>query len=133
MALTEQLGADAVVDGRKADVIAAARAFAPDGLDAALLTASGKAAERALETLRDGGRIAYPRGVQPEPEARPGVAVKGYVGDDAGPEVFEKLNRLIASGPFEVHVARTFPLEQAAEAHRALDEHYLGKLALRPS
>ncbi|MGH8718485.1 MAG: zinc-binding dehydrogenase [Burkholderiales bacterium] len=40
---------------------------------------------------------------------------------------------MIASGPFKVHVARTFPLEQAAEAHRALDEHYLGKLALRPS
>jgi len=40
---------------------------------------------------------------------------------------------LIGSGPFEVHVARTFPLEQVAEAHRALEEHYLGKLALRLS
>jgi NADPH:quinone reductase-like Zn-dependent oxidoreductase len=38
---------------------------------------------------------------------------------------------LIASGPFDVHVARTFSLDQAAEAHRALSEHYLGKLALR--
>lgn len=133
VALAKLLGADAVVNGRKDDVIAAARAFAPDGLDAALLTAGGEAAERALETLRDGGRVAYPRGVQPEPEARPGVTVKGYVGDDAGQKDFEKLNRLIASGPFEVHVARTFPLEQAAEAHRALDEHYLGKLALRLS
>lgn len=28
-------------------------------------------------------------------------------------------------------VARTFPLERLADAHRALDEHYLGKLALR--
>jgi hypothetical protein len=33
--------------------------------------------------------------------------------------------------PFRVHVARTFPLEQAREAHLALGEHYLGKLALR--
>jgi hypothetical protein len=31
-----------------------------------------------------------------------------------------------------VHVARTFPLDQAAGARRALAEHYLGKLALRP-
>jgi NADPH:quinone reductase len=46
--------------------------------------------------------------------------------------VIEKLNRLIESGPFEVHVARTFALDQAAEAQRALDEHFLGKLALRP-
>jgi len=41
-------------------------------------------------------------------------------------------HRLIESGPFDVHIARMFPLEQAAEAHRALDSHYLGKLALRP-
>jgi len=31
-------------------------------------------------------------------------------------EQIEKLNRLIESGPFEVHVARTFPLEKAADA-----------------
>jgi NADPH:quinone reductase len=31
-----------------------------------------------------------------------------------------------------VHIARTFPLARAADAHRALDTHYLGKLALRP-
>jgi len=37
---------------------------------------------------------------------------------------------LIDSGPFEVHIARTFKLEDAAEAHRALESHYLGKLAL---
>ena len=133
VALAKRLGADATVNGREHDVASAARELAPDGLDAALLTAGGEAAERALETLRDGGRVAYPRGGRLEPESRPGVAVKDYVGDDAGPEVFEKLNRLIMSGPFEVHVARTFPLEHAAEAHRALDEHYLGKLALRPS
>jgi NADPH:quinone reductase-like Zn-dependent oxidoreductase len=131
VALVKLLGADAVVNGREDDVITAARAFAPDGLDAALLTTGGEAAERALETLRDGGRVAYPRGVKPEPKARPSVTVKGYVGDDAAQEDFEKLNRLITSGPFEVHVARTFPLEQASEAHRALGEHYLGKLALR--
>jgi NADPH:quinone reductase-like Zn-dependent oxidoreductase len=131
--LAKRLGADRAVDGRKDDVIAAARAFAPDGLDAALLTAGGKAADRTLETLRDGGRVAYPRGVQPVPEARPGVTIKAYVGDDATQEDFEKLNRMISSGPFDVHVARAFPLEQAAEAHLALDEHYLGKLALKLS
>ena len=53
------------------------------------------------------------------------------------PQAIEKLNRLIESSgaarerAFEVHVARSFPLDQAAEAHRALDEHYLGKLVLQ--
>jgi NADPH:quinone reductase-like Zn-dependent oxidoreductase len=45
----------------------------------------------------------------------------------------QKLNQLIDAGPFEVHVARTFPLSKAADAQRALNEHYLGKLALRPN
>jgi NADPH:quinone reductase len=53
------------------------------------------------------------------------------------PQAIKKLNQLIESsgpagtGSFEVHVARSFPLDQAAEAHRALEEHYLGKLALQ--
>ena len=132
VALAKRLGADAVVDGRKDDVLAAARAFAPGGIDAGLLTAGGPAAERALQAVRDGGRVAYPNGVEPEPKARPGVRVQNYDGMP-DPQAIEKLNRLIESGPFEVHVARTFPLEQAPAAHRALEEHYLGKLALRPN
>lgn len=57
--------------------------------------------------------------------------INQYVGDDPAPQVIEKLNRLIASGPFEVHLAQAFPLNQAGAAHRALDEHYLGKLILK--
>lgn len=132
VALARQIGADAVVNGHQEDVEAAARKFAPDGLDAALLTAGGEAANRALTAMRDGGRVAYPNGVEPEPKARPGVKVSSYDGTP-DPQAIEKLNRLIESGPFEVHVARVFPLDQAAEAHRTLEGHFLGKLALRPS
>ncbi|HST57540.1 MAG TPA: NADP-dependent oxidoreductase [Longimicrobium sp.] len=130
VALAERLGADAVVEGRAGDVPAAARAFAPGGLDAALLTAGGEAAETALVALREGGRAAYPTGVQPEPQAPEGVRLDVYNGDPDR-DIIDRLNRLIEAGPFDVHVARTFPLEQAADAHRALDGHYLGKLALR--
>lgn len=132
VALARRLGADAAVNGRAEDVAAVARAFAPRGLDAALLTAGGDAAQRAIEAVREGGRVAYPNGVEPEPRAPRGVTVTAYDGDP-DLEAIERLNRLIEAGPFEVHVARTFPLEQAAEAHRALEEHYLGKLALRPA
>jgi NADPH:quinone reductase len=131
VALAKRLGADAVVDGHRHDVATAAREFAPKGLDAALLTAGGEAADRALTALREGGRIAYPHGVEPEPKARPDLTIQGYDGTP-DPEAIERLNRLIEAGPFEVHIARTFSLEQAAEAHRALDTHYLGKLAFRP-
>ena len=132
VALVKKLGADAVVNGRKEDdVEAAARKFAPEGLDAALITAGGEAADRALRAMRPNGRVAHPNGVMPAPKAPPGVKVLAYDGEP-NPAQIEKLNRLIESGPFEVHVARTFPLEKAAEAHRELDKHYLGKLALRP-
>jgi NADPH2:quinone reductase len=132
VALAMRLGADASVDGRADDVLAAARAFAPDGIDAALLLAGGPAADDALRALRDGGRAAYPNGVEPEPTAPEGIPVHAFNGEPDR-DVIDRLNRLIEQGPFEVHVARTFPLAQAADAHRALDEHYLGKLALRVS
>jgi NADPH:quinone reductase len=131
VALVRRLGADAVVDGHKDDVAAAAKRFARGGPDTALLTAGGEAAERALDALRPGGRVAYPNGVEPVPQERPGIVVTAYDGMP-DPEAIERLNRLIEAGPFEVHIARTFPLEQAADAHRELQKHFLGKLALRP-
>jgi len=132
VALAKRLGADVVVDGHKDDIVAAARKFAPDGLDAALLTAGGEAAERALAAVRGGGRVAYPNGIEPVPRAPSGVTIISYDGEPDR-QIVEKLNRLIEAGPFEVHIARTFSLDQAADAHRALNEHYLGKLALKPS
>jgi NADPH:quinone reductase-like Zn-dependent oxidoreductase len=131
VALVDELGADGVVNGRKDDALAAAREFSPDGLDCALFTAGGEEAQRALAAVRDGGRVAYPNGVEPEPQPRSGVTVQGYDGMPDS-QVIAKINRLIESGPFTVHIARTFPLDEAAQAHRALNTHYLGKLALRP-
>jgi NADPH:quinone reductase len=131
VALAKRLGADAVANGRTEDLEAAARAFAPNGLDAALITAGGEATDRALCAMKPDGRVAYPNGVMPAPNAPPGVKVQSY-DIEPSPQQIEKLNRLIESGPFEVHIARTFPLDKAAEAHRELDKHYLGKLALSP-
>jgi NADPH:quinone reductase len=132
VALAQRLGADMVVDGRKQDIVAAARKFSPDGLDCILLTAGGKEAEQSLEALREGGRVAYPNGVEPKPKGRKGITVKSY---DGMPKdgMIAKLNKLIEKGPFHVHIARTFKLDEAAEAHEALDEHFLGKIALQPA
>ena len=125
----KRLGADKVIDGHRDDILKAAHEFAPKGLDAALLTAGGKAAEQAIAALREGGRAAYPNGVEDVPQERDGVKVTSYNGEP-DPKTFAKLNELIDDGPFEVHIARTFKLEEAAEAQRALESHYLGKLAL---
>ncbi len=130
--LVKKLGADATIDGHKNDVETAAHNFVPEGFDAALITAGGKAADKALAALKDGGRVAYPNGVQPEPKVRSDLSVEAYNGEP-NPQVIKRLNDLIESGPFKVHIARTFTLDQVAESHRALEKHFLGKLALRPS
>jgi NADPH:quinone reductase len=128
--LAKKLGSDAVVDGHKDDILAAIHAFAPDGLDAALLTAGGEAAEKSIQGVRPGGRIAHPNGIQPEPQERSGVRLLCYNGEP-DPDIIRRFNRLIESGPFTVHVAQRFPLEKVVDAHAALDQHYLGKLALQ--
>src|SRR5262245_37571627 len=97
------LGADKVIDGHRDDILKAAHEFAPKGLDAALLTAGGKAAEQAIAALREGGRAAYPNGVEDVPRERGGVKVMSYNGEP-DPKTFAKLNELIDDGPFEVHI-----------------------------
>lgn len=128
--LAKKLGADTAVDGRSDNILKAAKEFAPKGIDAALVTAGGERTNQALSAIRKGGRIAYPHGVMPEPTAPDGVKVEGYDGEN-NPALIDRLNTLIDSGPFEVHVDRTFRLEEADKAHKALDEHHLGKIALR--
>jgi NADPH2:quinone reductase len=129
--LVKKLGVDAVVDGHQDDIVVAARKFAPQGLDCILLTAGGPKAEQSLEALRKGGRVAYPNGVEPEPKERAGIKFQSYDGMPREGTI-EKLNRLIDKGPFEVHIDRTFTLEQVNEAHKAMQKHFLGKLALVP-
>ncbi len=128
--LVRKLGADAAVDGKRDDVARAARELAPGGLDAALVLTHGESLDAALASMRKGGRIAYPNGVEPAPSAPEGVTLLAYDGVP-GPDAFERLNRLIAGGPFHVELGRVYRLEDAAQAHREIERHHLGKLALR--
>lgn len=129
VALVEKLGADAVVNGHDRGIMDAARAFAPQGFDAALIAGSSPLVADLIDVVRSGGRVAYPNGVRPQPEPRPGVTVRAYNGEPDA-DLVRRLNRWIAAGPFRPHIAQTFELEQAALAHEALARHYLGKLAL---
>jgi NADPH:quinone reductase-like Zn-dependent oxidoreductase len=131
VALVRRLGADAVVDSRSGDVAAAARRFAPRGLDAVLALVGGAGLEACAGALRAGGRLAYPEGVQPEPKPRAGVRIISY---NAIPGVaqYARLNRAIETMPFEVPIAAEYPLAGAAAAHERLAAgHVLGKIVLR--
>lgn len=128
--LVRKLGADAAVDGHGKGVAQAVEKFAPDGLDAALITASDKSLDAVLDALRSGARIAYPNGVEPEPKAPSGVTAHAYDGETTR-ERLQRLNQLIEAGPFAVHIDAQYALDEAAEAHRAVERHHLGKIALK--
>lgn len=132
VALAKRLGADVAVDGHRDDIVGEMRKFAPDGVDCALMTAGGKVAEQASEGVRDRGRVVHPNGVEPALKGRRSIHVQSFDAD-LSPKIIAKLNELIGRSTFDVHVARTFSLDQAAQAHQALNDHFLGKMALRPA
>ncbi|MFS0772726.1 quinone oxidoreductase family protein [Sphingomonas sp. 1P08PE] len=129
-----ELGADSAVDGKVADVAAAARAFAPGGLDAVLTFVAGPGLDAATSAVREGGRVAYPLGVEPEPRSRAGVHFHHFDLTLDAPATtrtkMTRLNALISSGPFQVRVARSVPLAHAGEAHELLRQHRVGKILL---
>ena len=131
VALVRRLGANAAVDGQRADLAAAAGEFAPDGVNAIFAVAGGKPLNHCLETLRADGRIAYPNGVEPEPKRRKGVKTVAY--DAAvGVNEFERLNRAVTAVKLKVPIAVAYPLADAAKAHQRLERgHVLGRVVLR--
>lgn len=129
--LALRLGADAAVDGRHDDIAAAAHRVAPEGVDAILATTGGEALERAIDTVRRGGRVAYLNGVEPEPKKGSGTEIISY---DAvsGVGEFERLNEATERAKLVVPIAAEYPLAEAAKAHeRVAAGHLLGKIVLR--
>src|SRR3954468_23445891 len=116
--LVRSLGADVVV-GRGDDVAARIRALFPEGVDG---LADGAVQDAlVLPAVKDGGAVA---------------TVRGYRGDGSrGLRVFPTLVRRVAQdraaldrlrqqaedGVLTLRVARTFPVEKAADAHRTLE------------
>jgi NADPH:quinone reductase-like Zn-dependent oxidoreductase len=131
VAFVRRLGADAAVDGKHGDLEGALRRFAPDGVDVVLGFAGGKVLTTCIDAVREGGRVAYPHGIEPEPRKRRGIKFVGYDAE-GGVREFAHLNRAIEHAAIEVPIAREFPLERAAEAHRLLEKgHVLGRIVLR--
>ena len=130
VAAVKALGADVVVDGRHGDIPAAARAFAPGGVDAVLVLAGGEAQQQCMAAVRSGGLAAYPSGVQPPPKAREGLRLIRYDAI-AGAQEFARLNAAIEAVHLVVPIAAEFPLADAAKAQQRLEAgHVQGKIVL---
>jgi NADPH:quinone reductase len=126
-----RLGADAAADGHHDDLVGVAHRFAPDGVDAVLAFAGGPALTRLLDTLKRGGRVAFPNGVEPAPRKRRGIKILAYNGTP-GVREFERLGRAIEEARLKVPIAASYSLARAAAAHDRLAKgHVLGKIVLR--
>ncbi|PWN40364.1 alcohol dehydrogenase [Ceraceosorus guamensis] len=136
VALARELGADAAIDGKTADIAAAVEQFAPGGVDAALALVGGASLDATIAGVRKGGHVAYPLGVMPEPEPRPDVHLQRYdlTNYNENPAIAQpamrQLNNLIQSTSFQVKIAQIFPLNQAAAAHQAVSARRVGKILL---
>lgn len=116
--LVRDLGADIVV-ARGKEFAERIREEVPGGadglIDAALLD------ELVAPAVRDGGRIATVRGFTGAEERgityHP-VLVREYAREQAK---LDRLRQQVEDGQVTLRVARTFPAEQAAEAHRILE------------
>jgi NADPH:quinone reductase-like Zn-dependent oxidoreductase len=133
VAFVRRLGADLAIDGKRDDIEAVARAFAPDGIDAVLAFAGGPALTRCLSTLRRGGRAAHPNGISPVPRERKGITITAY---DAKPGIreLERLDRAWGECRLQIPIAKEYTLANARRAHERLEKgHILGKIVLRMS
>jgi NADPH:quinone reductase-like Zn-dependent oxidoreductase len=115
--LVRDLGADVVVR-RGDDVADRIRGRFPDGVDG---LADGAVLDAlVLPAVRDGGRVATVRGYRGDGTDR--VAVRPVlvrrVAEDR--PALERLREQAEQGVLTLRVNRTFPAEQAAEAHRLL-------------
>jgi len=130
VAFVRPLGADLVIDGKRDDIEAVARAFAPDGIDAVLAFVGGPSLTRCLSTLRRGGRAAHPNGISPVPRERRGLTITAY---DAEPGIRElqRLDRAWRACGLQIPIAKTYELANARRAHERLAKgHILGKVVL---
>src|SRR4029077_7125603 len=105
-------------------------AFAPDGFAGALVFAGGHGWKDELKLVARGRHVAWPNGVEPDPTTPQGLKRHAY---DAtiSRATLERLSALVARGPFHVHITKTYALEATAQALRDVQDHHLGKLAIK--
>lgn len=147
--LALDLGADVAIDSTVDDLTAALRvANGGSGVDVVLEMTGGRVFDQSLAALAPLGRLAFygmasrqpPSAIEPARLMATSAGVIGFwlahlVRHPARlSEAVRDVLGLVAQGTVRPVVGRTYPLEQAAEAHRSLlDRSSVGKLVLDPT
>ena len=124
-----KLGATHAIDPHSPRRETVIKGIAPEGFDAALVTANGDDLPAFLSHLRSRAPVAYPNGVEPEihVDRHPSLPFDGEMSRKA----FELLNKAIGKRAIPLGV-EVFSLDRAADAHRRIEQgHVKGKIVLR--
>jgi hypothetical protein len=125
--LAKCIGVDEVLE-RDVDVAALVHERYPEGIEALLdlVSYAPEGFDTHAEVLKDDGRGASSLSAAGEGSGRHNV------GAVPSPENLERLGRLLEAGTLRVPIQKTYSLDQAGEALRALDaEHTQGKRAIQ--
>ncbi|MFI6463998.1 NADP-dependent oxidoreductase [Streptomyces sp. NPDC050538] len=121
----ESLGAVHVPSGP--DLAARVRTVAPDGVDGAYDLVGGEVLAEAATLLTDPTKLVTAGAPAPEVEKLGGARVERA----RNSAVLDALAELVVDGKLDPHVTRTFPLDQADEALRTVEEgHARGKIVI---
>jgi NADPH2:quinone reductase len=126
------LGAYEVIDYTKQDVVQAARELVPDGVDVVFDMLGGESLARAVDAVRDEGRIVSIAQPPTDERFRARGIHPSYVFVRPDGEQLEELGELVENEQLVVHLHEVVPLEEAACAHELLENgHVRGKVVLR--
>src|SRR5439155_27066815 len=90
----------------------------------------GKELTRCLDVTTNGGRLAYPSGIEPEPRKRRGLRIRSYDAQ-SGVRQLDHLAAAIEESRLEIPIAATFSLDEVALAHERIEGgHVIGKIVL---
>ncbi|MFF5302315.1 NADP-dependent oxidoreductase [Streptomyces sp. NPDC013161] len=121
----ESLGAVHVPSGP--DLAARVRAVAPDGVDGAYDLVGGEVLAEAATLLTDPAKLITAGAPAPEVEKLGGARVERA----RNSAVLDALAQLVLRGQLDPHVTQTFPLDQAGEALRTVEDgHARGKIVI---
>jgi NADPH:quinone reductase len=144
-----ELGADLAIQYRTQDVVAAVKAFAPDGVNVWWETLREPDFERTIPLLAKRGRMIVMAGREARPVFPVGpfyvkdCSLHGFAMFNASTEEIrasaEAINGWLAAGKLKAQIDRVLPLSQAALAHRLQEDSTLrqsgavtGKIVLKP-
>jgi NADPH:quinone reductase-like Zn-dependent oxidoreductase len=121
------LGAETVIDYNATPFESVVR-----DVDVVLDMIGGETQERSWQTLKPGGILVAVAGMAPEETAKQhGVRTANVMAPPSITEILQQIAGLIESGTVVAEIGKTFPLEEAAQAH-ALSEtgHGRGRIVL---